>query len=428
MDGIRRILTKPPAQYAVAAGYLLATGAYVYFIPHSLLGFLFFMGSILVVSATRIDPRAKIGLAILALGLGMPMIGSVNRYYLDVATQVGIYAALALGLNVVVGFSGLLDLGYVAFYASGAYLYAVFASPQAAKFLNVAPGTFPLSGDWFWFFLAAAVALAALMGILLGLPVLRLRGDYLAIVTLGFGEIIRILLNNLDKPVNFTNGPNGITPVQPPAIFGYKLDQPLHFYFIVIIILALVLIIVRRLENSRIGRAWAAIREDETAALAMGIPLVKAKLLAFAVGASFAGAMGVVFASKQTFVDPSSFSFMESIGVLAMVILGGMGSIPGVVVGATAVVVLQLQVLKSLSEYLGQLRTAGVLNIPTQFEPAKYERFVFGLILILMMIFRSEGIVPARRPRVNLGVPDEKDPSPAIRAGDPGKEAPPWPY
>ncbi|MCL5045637.1 MAG: branched-chain amino acid ABC transporter permease, partial [Actinobacteria bacterium] len=180
--------------------------------------------------------------------------------------------------------------------------------------------------------------------------------------------------------------------------------------------------------NSRIGRAWAAIREDETAALAMGIPLVKAKLLAFAVGASFAGAMGVVFASKQTFVDPSSFSFMESIGVLAMVILGGMGSIPGVVVGATAVVVLQLQVLKSLSEYLGQLRTAGVLNIPTQFEPAKYERFVFGLILILMMIFRSEGIVPARRPRVNLGVPDEKDPSPAIRAGDPGKEAPPWPY
>jgi len=418
MDGIKRILAQPTAQYAIAGGYLLVTGAYVYLTPHSLLGFMLFLGSILVIRAVRINNYVKIGLAAIALGVVMPLIGSVNRYYMDVATQVGIYAALALGLNIVVGFSGLLDLGYVAFYATGAYLYAVFASPQAARFLNVAPGTFPLSGDWFWLFLAAAVAVAALMGILLGLPVLRLRGDYLAIVTLGFGEIIRILLNNLDKPINFTNGPNGITPVQPPALFGYRLDQPVHFYFIVLVILTVVLTVARRLENSRIGRAWAAIREDETAALAMGIPLVKAKLLAFAVGASFAGAMGVVFAAKQTFVDPSSFSFMESIGVLAMVILGGMGSIPGAIIGATAVVVLQLQVLKSLSEYLGQLRTAGILNIPTQLEPAKYERLVFGLILIVMMIFRSGGIFPARRPQIKVDDSDQGVPSAAARVGD----------
>ena len=235
------------------------------------------------------------------------------------------------------------------------------------------------------------------MGLLLGFPVLRLRGDYLAIVTLGFGEIIRIVLNNLDKPINITNGSQGLSPVQPPALFGYSLSHPVDFYFIVLVIIVLIITIARRLETSRIGRAWAAIREDELAARTMGVPLVKMKLMAFAIGASFAGMMGVVFAAKQTFIDPSSFTFMESIGILAMIILGGIGNVAGAVVGAAAVVVLQLQILKQLSDYLSYLTTQGILNISSQIDPAKYERMIFGLILILMCIYRSQGILPARR-------------------------------
>ncbi len=412
-----------PAQYLLAVVYLLATGYYTYSSPRSLIGFLCFLGSLLVIRSTRIHPWAKVMLGAVAVVVIMPLIGTVNRYYLDVATQVGIYVALALGLNVVVGFAGLLDLGYVAFYATGAYIYAVFASTQANNFIPNSIAHFPLSGMWFWPLLLLAVALAAVTGILLGLPVLRLRGDYLAIVTLGFGEIIRILLNNLDKPINFTNGPNGITPIQPPAFFSHPLNKPVDFYYIVLGIILIVIVVARRLENSRIGRAWAAIREDEIAAQATGISLVRAKLMAFAIGASFAGAMGVIFAAKQTFVDPSSFSFMESIGVLAMVILGGMGSIPGAIIGATAVVVLQLQLLKGLSDYLMQLRTSGILRLPSQLEPAKYERFVFGIILIVMMIFRSEGIFPARRPEIKLD-DDAVVPAGKTSAADPTQGLP----
>jgi len=349
----------------------------------------------------------------------LPVLGSVNGYYLEIAIQVGIFVALALGLNIVVGFAGLLNLGFVAFYAIGAYLWAIFGSPQANEFL---PGAyFPLSPSWFFVFLLLSVFVGALAGVLLGLPVLRLRGDYLAIVTLGFAEVVRALVNNLDKPINLTNGPRGITPIQRPPLFfqpllklfGLETDPatlyPLYFYFLVVVLVLLIVTATRRLEDSPIGRAWKAIREDEVAAATMGIPVVRMKLFAFAVGASFAAAVGVLFSAKQIFINPESFTFMESIGVLAMVILGGMGSIPGAILGATAVTVLNLQLLKGLSLWLNSLRQSGLIlhlpllgsidlsQIPAQFEPAKYERMVFGLILILMMILRPQGMLPPRR-------------------------------
>ena len=219
----------------------------------------------------------------------MPIIGAYNGYYLEVATQVGIFVALALGLNIVVGLAGLLDLGYVAFFAVGAYSWAIFGSPHANLIFG---GGFPLGPWWFYVFLLVGLAVAAVTGILLGLPVLRLRGDYLAIVTLGFGEVIRVLANNLDKPINLTNGPKGITPIgRPPVPFGLPYGE--YFYFLVLLIVVVVVIVNRRLEDSHIGRAWEAIREDELAAQAMGVPLVRMKLLAFACGASFAGVMGV---------------------------------------------------------------------------------------------------------------------------------------
>ncbi|MCL4441889.1 MAG: branched-chain amino acid ABC transporter permease [Firmicutes bacterium] len=400
MDKFKSMLTKPWMSYLVALLAMGGAALTVSVVPRSLFAFLFFIGSVLLVYYLPLSTKAKLFFVLIGTLVLMPIIGSFNLYYMNVATQVGIYVALALGLNIVVGFAGLLDLGYVAFYATGAYIYAIFASDQAGNFIHFAK--FPLAGEWFWVFLPLSLLAAGITGILLGLPALRLRGDYLAIVTLGFGEIIRIIFNNLDKPVNITNGPKGITPIQPPALFGFTLNKPIYYYFIVMGIVFFVIFVTRRLEHSRIGRAWAAIREDEVAARAMGIPLLRTKLMAFAIGASFAGMMGVVFAAKQTFIDPSSFTFMESIGVLAMVILGGMGSIPGAIVGATAVVMLQSQVLKSFSEFLAQLRDSGILNIPTQLEPAKFERLVFGLILVVMMIFRPQGLIPAKRREMEL--------------------------
>ncbi len=396
---------------------LLAASGYAVFVsPRSILAFLFFQASVLAIYPARVPTRFKMVLLAVALGLVMPAIGTVNGYYLEVATQVGIFAALALGLNIVVGLAGLLDLGYVAFFAVGAYVWAIAGSTQGNQIFG---GGFPLPEGWFFVFLVLGLAVAALAGVLLGLPVLRLRGDYLAIVTLGFGEVVRVLANNLDRPINITNGPKGITPIsRPPLPFdpasvpglSSSLLYALYFYVLVLAIVVVVILVSRRLENSHIGRAWEAIREDETAAQAMGVPLVRAKLLAFACGASFAGVIGVLFAAKQVFINPESFTFLESIGVLAMVILGGMGSIPGAVLGAAVVTVLNLQVLKGLSLWLNELRNAGTVilgynlaNLPTQVEPAKYERMIFGMILVLMMIFRPAGILPARRRRRELG-------------------------
>jgi branched-chain amino acid transport system permease protein len=376
--------------------------------PRSFLVFLVFQSSLLFVYLARIPQWLRAGLLATALLVLMPIIGFYNGYYLEIATQVGIFVALALGLNIVVGLAGLLDLGYVAFFAVGAYTWAIVGSPHGNEIFG---GGFPLAPVWFYLFLVIGLVVAAGTGVLLGLPVLRLRGDYLAIVTLGFGEVIRVLANNLDKPVNFTNGPKGITPIgRPPVPFGLPYAET--FYFLVLLIVVVVILVNRRLEDSHVGRAWEAIREDELAAQAMGVPLVRAKLLAFACGASFAGVMGVVFSAKQVFINPESFTFLESIGVLAMVILGGMGSIPGAVLGATVVTVLNLQVLKGLSLWLNELKNAGVTvlgyslaNLPTQLEPAKYERMVFGIILVLMMIFRPQGIFPARRRQRELATP-----------------------
>lgn len=368
-----------------------------------------------------VHANVRIAAGGLVLVVLMPVLGFINGYYLEIAIQIGIFVALALGLNIVVGFVGLLNLGFVAFYAIGAYLWAIFGSPQANQF--IAGGTFPLPAYWFFIFLVLSIVLGAAMGVLLGLPVLRLRGDYLAVVTLGFAEVVRALVNNLDKPINLTNGPKGISPIEKPPLFfqpllewfGIHISEaqlyPLYFYFLVLLIVLVIILVTRRLEDSRIGRAWKAIREDEIAAAAMGIPVVRMKLFGFAVGASFASAVGVLFAAKQVFINPESFTFMESIGVLAMVILGGMGSVPGAILGATGVTILNLQLLKGLSLWLNGLRQSGATlaipllgryslsQLPVQFEPAKYERMVFGLILILMMIFRPQGILPPREER-----------------------------
>lgn len=399
--------------------YIAASCALAYFFPQSALAFLLVEGSLLLLYYAPLSGRVKTGLGALVLLVLLPVLGFSNAYYFEIAIQIGIFVALALGLNIVVGFVGLLNLGFVAFYAIGAYLWAVFGSPQANQF--IAGGWFPLSANWFFVFLLLSIAVGAATGALLGLPVLRLRGDYLAIVTLGFAEVVRALVNNLDKPINLTNGPRGISPIVKPPLFfqpwleffGVRVSDaalyPLYFYLIVLALVLVIIVVTQRLESSRVGRAWKAIREDEIAASAMGIPVVRMKLLGFAVGASFACAVGVMFAAKQVFINPESFTFMESIGVLAMVILGGMGSVPGAILGATGVTILNLQLLKGLSLWLNGLRQSGAVltlpllgdlslaNLPAQFEPAKYERMVFGLILILMMIFRPQGILPPKR-------------------------------
>lgn len=369
--------------------------------------------------------RAALGTAILLIAV--PIAGLSNSFLFELGIQIGIFAALALGLNVVVGQAGLLDLGFAAFFAIGAYTWGIFGSPQAAQFI----GGFPaqgLPGNYLFLFMALAIITAAITGVLIGLPALRLRGDYLAIVTLGLGEVVRVFANNLDKPLNITNGPQGITPVNRPdvgiladflraigaeRIYGRPIDDAiaysLFFYLLVLVVIGIVVLVNARLANSRFGRAWVAIREDEIAAKAMGIPLLPTKLIAFATGAAFSGIMGAVFAAKQTFVSPESFTLQASINILAFVILGGMGSIGGAVVGAAAVTVLNLGILKDFSDLLNTWRQTGVsilgynmANLPPQLNPAKYERLVFGLILILMMIFRPEGLIPEQRHRAEL--------------------------
>jgi branched-chain amino acid transport system permease protein len=435
LQGLGRWLSTGRNGYIATLAWLLVTTLWVYFDPLQTFAFLAFLFTGLFIYYLKLDNRFRLGLGIFIAVVILPIIGLRNIFYLEVVFQISVFAALALGLNIVVGFAGLLDLGYVAFYAVGAYLWAFFGSRQI-YLLNEIPGTAPantpffLPGDAFYLFVFLGVIAAALTGILLGLPVLRLRGDYLAIVTLGFGEVIRVLANNLDKPINLTNGPQGITPIQRPtlpqpvvdafnAIFAPLIGQSssvgqvynLFFYFLALVVILVVIVVASRLEDSKIGRAWTAIREDETAAIAMGIPLVRMKLAAFAAGASFAGAMGVLLSASRTFISPESFSFLQSIGVLSMVILGGLGSIPGVILGAAAVIVLNLQVLQSFSLFLSQLRQSDAVipiinfawrDLSTQLDPAKYQKLVFGLILILMMIFRPAGLIPAARRKREL--------------------------
>jgi branched-chain amino acid transport system permease protein len=336
----------PKMQLSMLFLFILASSASVYFLERSVTAFLLLLGSLLLLHYTSLSNRLKWIISLLLLVVIIPFAtsgGTSQQDYMEVAVQTGIYIAMALGLNIVVGFAGLLDLGFVAFFAIGAYTYGIFASPQAAQLFH--SDFFPLAGTWFWPFIIIGGLMAALFGILLGIPVLRVKGDYLAIVTLGFGEIIRIVFNNMDKPVNITNGAQGLSQINQPEIFGFTFSLASQFYFIVIAILLIVIIAVRRLEDSKLGRSWKAIREDEIAAQAMGIPLVKTKLWAFALGASFSGMMGVVFSAKNMFVDPSSFTLIESITILVMVILGGMGSVPGVILGATIISVFPIHSL-----------------------------------------------------------------------------------
>jgi len=432
---LRDILDNRVWPYLAVLVHVALGTALVYSFPRSNLAFLVLISSLFSLYAFKTDRRFQLVTGALLALLIIPVIGVRNIFYLEVIFQISVFAALALGLNIVVGFAGLLDLGYVAFYAVGAYLWAFFGSQQYYV-LPFAPGTQPsglpflLPGDAFYLFLFIAIIVAALTGIILGLPVLRLRGDYLAIVTLGFGEVIRVLANNLDKPLNFTNGPQGITPIQRPTMPEWAVDSfnglfgplighqaspadmyNLFFYLLALMVIMGIIRVTRRLDDSKIGRSWTAIREDEAAALAMGIPLVRMKLAAFAVGASFAGVMGVLLAASRTFISPESFSFMQSIGVLSMVILGGTGSIPGVILGAAVVTILNLQVLQGFSLYLSELRQSEAIiplinfawkDLSTQLDPAKYQRLLFGLILILMMIFRPKGLIPAQRRRRRL--------------------------
>ncbi|CAB1367496.1 ABC transporter permease subunit [Denitratisoma oestradiolicum] len=316
-----------------------------------------------------------------------------------------LYVLLALGLNIVVGFAGLLDLGYVAFYAVGAYLYALLSSPHLTEHFPALAAHFP-GGLHFpvWLVLPAGALLAGAFGVLLGFPTLRLRGDYLAIVTLGFGEIIRIFLNNLYQPVNLTNGALGLTQIDGVRLGPLALDRSqqilgitvpsLHLYYYLFLLLALAIILVSiRLEDSRIGRAWVAIREDEVAAKACGINTRNVKLLAFAMGASFGGVAGGLFAGFQQFVSPESFQLIDSIMILCMVVLGGMGHIPGVIFGAVL-----LTVLPEAFRY-GAGPVQKFLFGQVLVDPEALRMLLFGLTLVLVMLFRPAGLWPDPRHR-----------------------------
>ncbi len=332
---------------------------------------------------------ALVALALAALPLALALAGTA---WVRIANLAILFVFLSLGLNIVVGFAGLLDLGYIAFYAVGAYTWALLASPHFGL-------------HWpFWAILPLGAFLACIAGVVLGAPTLRLRGDYLAIVTLGFGEIVRILMNNLSSPFNITNGPKGITLIDPVRIggldfraadtwLGLAFSGPVKYYYLLLLLLVAVIVINLRLQDSRIGRAWVAIREDEVAAKACGINTRNVKLLAFAMGASFGGVAGGLFASIQGFISPESFVLHESIMVLAMVVLGGMGNIWGVIAGA-----MLLSFVPELLRYTvepAQRQLFGRLLV----DPEVLRMLIFGAALVLTMRFRPAGLWPEARHR-----------------------------
>lgn len=310
-----------------------------------------------------------------------------------------LYVLLALGLNIVVGYAGLLDLGYVAFYAVGAYLFGLLASSHLWDQFPAIAAMFPngLHAP-LWVVIPLAAFFAGIAGVLLGAPTLRLRGDYLAIVTLGFGEIIRVFLNNLDHPVNITNGPKGVGPIDSMhifgfdfgkrhEIFGYDIPPVINYYFLFLSLVVISVLICYRLERSRIGRAWMAVREDEIAAKAMGINTRNMKLLAFGMGATFGGVAGVMFAGYQSFITPEAFSLQESIMIVAMVVLGGIGHIPGVIVGA-----LLLAALPEVLRYV-----AGPLQAMTdgRLDASILRQLLIATAMIVIMLLRPRGLWPS---------------------------------
>ncbi|MCC2664619.1 MAG: transporter ATP-binding protein [Geminicoccaceae bacterium] len=306
---------------------------------------------------------AGLGAVALLAPLAVP-----NDYVMGVIARICLYALLALGLNIVVGFAGLLDIGYVAFFGIGSYVYAFLSSPHFGLHLP------------FLLTLPIVVAATAVSGVIIGAPTLRVRGDYLAMVTLGFGEIVYLLLVNLDRPLNITGGPSGIIGVDPPALAGLAPGSNVEYYFLFLVFLAFAVLMSVRLRDSRIGWAWRAIREDEVAAQAMGINVFVAKLQAFAIGAAFAGVAGCLLASWQRSVFPANFMFTESINILAMVILGGMGNLFGVILGAALIVALP--------------------ELFREFE--QYRLLAFGFMLMALMVFRPQGLLTFRGRRQAL--------------------------
>jgi branched-chain amino acid transport system permease protein len=334
--------------------------------------------------------------AILILPL---LLQSFGNAWVRIADQSLLYVLLAIGLNIVVGYAGLLDLGFVAFFALGAYMFGLLASPHLTDSFPAIAAMFPDGLHTpLWMVIPLAAGLAGFFGVLLGAPTLKLRGDYLAIVTLGFGEIIRVFLNNLDHPVNITNGPKGLNQIDSITFFGLNLGKPISllgfevasvslYYYLFLALVLVSIVISHRLETSRIGRAWMAIREDEIAAKAMGINTRNMKLLAFGMGATFGGVAGSMFAAFQGFVSPESFSLMESVMIVAMVVLGGIGYLPGVILGAV--------LLSALPEVLRYV--AGPLQEMTggRLDAAILRQLLIAVAMITVMLVRPRGLWPS---------------------------------
>jgi branched-chain amino acid transport system permease protein len=342
------------------------------------------------------------------------LLQSMGNFWVRIADVALLYVLLALGLNIVVGFAGLLDLGFVAFFAIGAYMYGLMASPHLSETFAWFKAMFPTGlHASIWLVVPLGAFLAGVLGILLGAPTLKLRGDYLAIVTLGFGEIIRVFLNNLDHPVNITNGPKGLNQIDSISILGLNLGRPLEiggitvssvtlYYYLFLALVVLSVIICHRLEVSRIGRAWMAIREDEIAAKAMGINTRNMKLMAFGMGATFGGVSGSMFAAFQGFVSPESFSLMESVMIVAMVVLGGIGHLPGVILGAV--------LLSAMPEVLRWV--SGVFDLQRltegRLDASILRQLLIALAMIIIMLLRPRGLWPTPEHGKALPTPGTK--------------------
>ncbi len=344
-----------------------------------------------MIARLRAHPVAKwVGVALIAgVLLALPFVlAMAGTAWVRITNLAILFVLLSLGLNIVVGFAGLLDLGYIAFYAVGAYTYALLASPH-----------FNLHLPW-WVILPIGAAIACFFGVLLGAPTLKLRGDYLAIVTLGFGEIVRIFLNNLSEPFNLTNGPKGITTIDPirvgpidfgdtSIVAGLAVSGTIKYYYFLLVVLLAVIVVNLRLQDSRIGRAWEAIREDEIAARAMGINTRNMKLLAFAMGASFGGIAGGMFSAMQQFISPESFILVESVMVLSMIVLGGMGNIWGVILGAFL-----LSFVPEILRYTVEPAQRWLFG-RSLIDPEVIRMLLFGLAMVVMMLVRPAGLLPS---------------------------------
>jgi branched-chain amino acid transport system permease protein len=367
----------------------------------------------------RRDPNRLVYSLLVVVAIFFPIWAQVSsggggNYIIGVAADAGVYVLLAIGLNVVVGFAGLLDLGYAAFFAIGAYTYAMIASEHGV----VTPIGQAIHTP-FWIVLILALFVAAMFGVILGAPTLRLRGDYLAIVTLGFGEIVPRVFKNAHE---WTSGVNGISALDTPelpvwiqgpwsgdpfaVVQNFKILDSLGYYVIMVLLVALSVFLVRNLHHSRVGRAWMAVREDEVAAAAMGVNTVAVKLLAFAIGAAFSGFAGTFYGAKLSLVSPENFGFVVSITILCMVVLGGMGNIPGVICGALLIYYVIFLILPGLPNAVADFVTAiglGQLNERSGNYPgiaeyvSRLKFLIFGLILVLVMLLRPQGLLPSRQ-------------------------------